>query len=241
MYARDAADIRSFVSVGVAGWEARAAGVIVAAAFTMQHPTPRVLGDLRDFAAGTIRLGDRGQDKNLWGNRGLLVRAACDGTMFAALSDAAAIMSTGKRDVDTLASAMMCMKRVKGLAYVKIGFVMQMLWQCVGCIDSQNAAKYGALVYSPKAGDGGSTYAGQYAVAHKYITMIQSAMATVYPGQDASEVLWDEWCQHEWQKWPAASAIWPNGADDVSREHCQWVRLAYQGVAACIAGTRPSR
>lgn len=223
MYRRDTAAIRSFIAPGIDGWQDRAAGALMAVAFTMNTPTPDVMGELRKWADDGHALADN--PSLTFGNRGHLWREYLNGNMVRVLAEVDTMLIADRTD-ETVARAIVALKSLKGLAYVKAGFYLQIVYGVAGCIDTRNAQAM-PDAYQPSAKDGGKSYAGQYAVALDYVRRMKVTIDNASGGcSDPCEWIWDYWCIGAATQFHHAYAT----GDDCSAEHVQWVRLAYHGL-----------
>jgi hypothetical protein len=205
MFDRDTADIRRFVGVGSREWENRAASVAVAVVFTIRTQTNVVADQLLSFATGDQRY--------VYMSRGDIVAAIRDNLHVPIFRRVRAAMVVG----DT-AGALLALTELPGLGLVKAGFVIQMIWQSVGCLDTRNIKEFGLDVSRFNLTKSHLSDTVKRERAEEYIAECERL--------GGAEYLWDNWCR-------GAAVTYRKryqSGDEVSREHVAWVRLANHGL-----------
>lgn len=209
MYAQDRAAIAMLVGVGGREWENRAAGVILAATFTVRAQTVTVRTALEQFAAG-----DMG---TIYMARRLAYDAIRDNRHIDILRRARAA-----HDVGDYAGCILALTDHPGLGIVKAGFVAQMIWgEPYACIDGRNAQEFELREDEYNLKGNKKTAAVKRDMIYRYL-----AQCALLGG---SEYLWDNWCRRratEYKRYIAST----DPAETVSREHVGWVRLANKGL-----------
>ena len=96
-----------------------------------------------------------------------------------------------------------------GFGYVKGGFLLQMLYGRLGCLDTRNEAQFG-LRYLRKRAD--TSLEARTQVARRYVRKVKSL--------GGCEFLWNNWCMGLAAEGNRFKSTW-----DVSAEHCRILGL----------------
>lgn len=204
MFQQDTAEIRRFVGIGSHEWENRAASVALAVAFTIRTRTATVTAQLADFSSGS--------GSYVYMGRRLTYDAIRDGEHIDIFRRVRAAM-----DVGDIAGSLLAMADMPGLGLVKSGFVLQMIWQVAGCLDSRNVQQFGLSIGQYNLTKSPLSPAVKRERAYRYIAECDLLGGTEY--------LWNNWCLGV-----AATSSHYQSAEEVSREHVAWVRLANKGL-----------
>lgn len=108
----------------------------------------------------------------------------------------------------------LALTEIPGLGLVKAGFVAQLVWCRVGCLDTHNLRRFGlqASAFRLTKGLKLNTALGK---ARLYVATCEA--------QGGARNLWNGWCRYVAALRPA---VFPGGADQVSRIHSQAFGLA---------------
>ena len=204
MYQRDQKAIADYVDVGADKWQDRAMSVALAAAFTMRCQTPKVLERFNKAEGGYFYLQTKDIREEYYA-----------GSHFRAFDMARAYVKVGDYP-----RALLALCELRGLGLAKSGFILQMIFGVVGCIDSENQKIYKVKVPELK---GSQSAKRRHELACEYVALCETIGGT--------ESVWDKWCDYMAEKNPN---VWDSG-DAVSLEHQEWVRRAARllGVARC--------
>ena len=96
---------------------------------------------------------------------------------------------------DDYTAALAYLAAKPGLGYVKAGFVLQLCFGVVGCLDTHNLARFGIP---------DSAFAASKAKAKKHVTRMGHAERYVLTCQELGgcAYLWDSWCEFVASKYP---------------------------------------
>ena len=191
MYAEHQHQIRTYAALG---WpEARR--VVHFVVLTIQEPLHRV--------GGYLELVEQGNLKPLWGNK----RRAYDWlaehgrTWWAAV----AAHAEAGRHAEALEHAARC----PGLGLAKAGFVLQLCFGIVGCLDTHNVRRFG-LSRSSFTLKRDTKFETRLRKARRYVELCEEL------GGCAS--LWDSWCEYAYEHGKGNRGRY-SGPEEVSATH----------------------